>query len=432
MSDLPQTLLLQQSHAQPMSGEELELLGKRAAALYAQGSCPLTQAVVETVKHAGLGPEQVRRVAEFANVSAYLDEFKKMGSDHRYVQFQGGPADVPTILRDLNDGGGGTVFDRGLADYSRPPPEKVAEARTFTGDDGLDKTASLDFNPTETAFEQMWQTEGQPLPYADPLKDAYDLYTKLADARQQVGYEMSVLEGAFRELGDFLFSRVKQASLEGIPLGHVVQAWSSITDNPDLVKSAFLVLTPRLLDDQVFGSRDSIAESLQKTAGAGAFVDPSHELVGSFREFCQTLNKLAESRALRAELDQAHDYIGAFLLDALDKTAASRADDVVSALESGAHKARAGWDAATRATAAAAPGVERVVGALGGPLAGRLAGGAVKYSPHAAAALAAETAYQHARYSPAFQGAKNFVLGRIPYTHPYLVRQYDLQMRGGF
>jgi hypothetical protein len=417
-SDLPATLSVQQSHARPIGGEELELLGKKAAAKYSSGKVPLTQAVVDTVKHAALSPEQVRRVAEFANISAYLTEFQKCGNDHRYVQFQGGPADVPAILRDLNDGGGGTVFDRGLADYHQPPPdiEKAAYANTIRmGDDKL---------------AEAFAVEDRPLPYADPLRDAYDLYTKLADARDQTAYEISVSEGAYRELVDHLYDRVKQASLNEVPLGHVVQAWASVTDDPEFVKAAFMSLTPRLLTEQVFGSRDAVAESLQKIA-ANVVVDPAHELVGTFREYCETLAKLAALRIQRDELGEAHDYIGGFLLDALDKTAAGdMMGGATDALVRGASSLRRGWQGATGAAAAAAPAAQRVGEALGGPLAGRLLGGAVKYAPHIGAGLLAEEGYQRARYSPAFQASKNFALSRIPYTHPYLVRQYDLQMQG--
>jgi hypothetical protein len=113
MSDLPFQALLQQAHARSVSGEELEAFGKKAAAQYSRGDGSLTEAVVETVKHAGLSPEQVKRVVEFANTTAYLTEFKKEGSHHRVVEFQGGPADPSAVLQDLNDGGGGTVFDVG-------------------------------------------------------------------------------------------------------------------------------------------------------------------------------------------------------------------------------------------------------------------------------------------------------------------------------
>ena len=57
MHDLPFQSLLQQSHSRPVSGEELETFGKKAADLYSKGEGDLTQAVVETIKHAGLSPE---------------------------------------------------------------------------------------------------------------------------------------------------------------------------------------------------------------------------------------------------------------------------------------------------------------------------------------------------------------------------------------
>lgn len=420
MSDLPSTLLNQQAYARPMVGEELELLGKKAAALYTGSGVPLTQAVIETVKHAGLSPEQVRRVAEFTNIAAYLGEFQKCGNDHRYIQFQGGPADVPTILRDLNDGGGGTVFDRGLADYQQPPPDVMKLA-----------SRNLDRMGIEDAkLAAAFQVEDRPLPYADPLKQAHDLYTKLADARENLAYEMSVQEGAYRDLSAAMYGQVKQAALEGTPLGHIVQAWATVTTNPDFVKAAFMGMTPLLLADQVFSSRDDVAGSLSKTA-SNVLVNPNAELVQVFGEFCQTLQKLAEIRAQREEITGALEDIGGFMVASIDKLAAAdRAGDVASALERGASALHSGWQQATAASAAAAPAAERVGAALGGPLAGRLVGGAVKYAPHIGAGILGEEAYQRARYSPSFQTAKNFALSRIPYTHPYMVRQYDLQMQG--
>jgi hypothetical protein len=149
MHDLPSVTLLQQQHAVPKTGEELEVLGKCAAKKYAGGELEtLNEAVVETVKHAGLSPEQVRRVIEFANTNAYLTEFNKEGSSHKYIEFHGGPADPAEILRDLNDGGGGTVFDRGLADYALAPPQvktsEVMERNLAVVHDALSAKAELE------------------------------------------------------------------------------------------------------------------------------------------------------------------------------------------------------------------------------------------------------------------------------------------------
>jgi hypothetical protein len=94
MSDLPSTGIYQQSHARPHSGEFLEVLGKHAAADWGSGKYgTLTEAVTEHVKQAQLSPEQVKRVVEFANTSAFLTDFKKEGTTGKVVDFSGGPAD---------------------------------------------------------------------------------------------------------------------------------------------------------------------------------------------------------------------------------------------------------------------------------------------------------------------------------------------------
>jgi len=131
MSDLPRQGLLQQLNAHPHSGEYLEVLGKRAAARWSSGDHKtLTDAVTETVKQAQLSPEQVKRVVEFANTDAYLTEFKKEGGEHHVIDFHGGPADASEILKDLNDGGGGSVFDRGTGDYNAPPNDmKISSSK---------------------------------------------------------------------------------------------------------------------------------------------------------------------------------------------------------------------------------------------------------------------------------------------------------------
>lgn len=143
----------QQRQARPVSGGELEQMGKSAAERWSVGAYPsLHEAVVGTVKCARLSPEQVKRVVEFANTTAYLTEFRKEGMGHKYIDFgEGGPANPSTVLQDLNDGGGGTVFDTGktaslsVNAYATPPKpynpldgeEKVAVTLAEVGLAGL-------------------------------------------------------------------------------------------------------------------------------------------------------------------------------------------------------------------------------------------------------------------------------------------------------
>ncbi len=88
MSDLPTFAITQQMHARPVAAEDLEVFGKQASARWSEGHAKnLSEAVIETVKHAHLSPQQVQRVIEFANTDAFLKEFKKEGSEHKYIDF---------------------------------------------------------------------------------------------------------------------------------------------------------------------------------------------------------------------------------------------------------------------------------------------------------------------------------------------------------
>lgn len=405
MHDLPSVTRIQQVNARPVSGEELETLGKQAASKYVLGAHgSLNEAVVETVKSAGLSPEQVRRVVEFANTDAFLQEFKKEG-EHKVVEFPGGPADYSEVIKDLNDGGGGTVFDANQHDYDLPPPDAVKLAHANADRLGVESTK----------LAEAFHVQEQPLPFADPLKDAFDMKTKLSAAYDSLTSDLDVLEVRYFEAGDRLFNQVKQAALGGVGLGQVIQVWQQVTDNPAFVKAAFQQMTPRLLANEVFRSRGAIGESLMKTASVGV-VNMEHPLVKDFDDFCLTLSKLAEVRAAREEVTRGLEQIGLFLKEAQGGWAGKGWD-----------VAKKVWRGAKAGAEKAAPYAEAVGREVGGETAGKVLGGATKYAPHIALGLAGEEAYQRVRYNPAFQTAKNFAMSRVPYTRQNLIRQYSLQ-----
>lgn len=411
MNDLPTVTVQQQANARRVSAEDLEVMGKAAAQAYHDGEHgTLSDAVVETVKKAGLSPEQVKRVIEFTNVNAHQMAFQKE-ADHKVIEFSGGPASPSDVLKDLNDGGGGTVFDRGDNDYKMPPPEGTKTS--------MAKVAGLDFDPAETAFMEVFKSEDRPLPYADPVKEAMDLRDKLAAARDYFNSELSAHETLFLDAGDLLFGQVKQAALDGVSLGRMVQAWSSTTDEPEYVKLAFEALTPRLIENEVFADKDELSASIADIEKTASLVNPEHPLVETFVDYCQVLTKLAELRQARAECDQHFDTMTSFIKEAGGLV--SKAVGLVPKVLEGA-----------KAVSVPAGNIARNVGTMiggeaAGNVAGKLVGGAVKYAPHAAGALAAEELYQRARYNRPIQTVKNFLLARVPYTRQNLIRQYSLQ-----
>ena len=306
--DLPPQTLLQQSSARPVSGEELETYGKHAADAYGRGDYEtLSEAIVDTVKTAGLSPAQVQRVVEFTNTAAFLTEFNKEGAASKYVVFNGGPARFNEVIQDLNDGGGGTVFDRGILDYSHTPDVKTASRKQ----QALEKTAAAE---ADDVLARAFRVEcaASPLPYANPLADVHDLCEKLAAARDGHTAQINELELDLSAVSEEMYQHVKQAALEGVSLGSVVQAWDlALQPDPVLVKAAFALMGPRLQAD-VFGSWNALGASFEKTAAVGAMVNAEQPIVVAFDAYCDLVTKLAHLRAAQGDMLAGIDQLQAF------------------------------------------------------------------------------------------------------------------------
>ena len=394
MSDLPTQGLFQQMHARPVSGEHLEVLGKQAAARWSAGQYPtLTEAVTQTVKQAQLSPEQVKRVIEFANTGAFLAEFSKEGSQHRVIEFAGGPADPSAILKDLNDGGGGSVFDRGTLDYDTPPSEtKTASA----GDD--------------YALEQAFVREDVPMVQANPLGEIVDLQDKLASAADHCGSELISLEVMYADLADRMYGQVKQAALGGLGLGEILQAWEEVMPGPEYVKVAFELMTPRLLREEVFFDVDAMQASVDKTASA-KMVNLEHPLVVEFQEFCQVLTKMAELRGAHADIQNCLEQCQAFMKAASLTEMAGKA-----------------WGGVTGASKAVGGAAQAAIGGAPGAVVGK----AVQYAPHAAGALGAMEVYTHMANSQnpvakGVRGAAQLVAQNTPGTTQRAQHKWEIQ-----
>lgn len=422
--DLPFQMLSQSGRGRSVSGEELEAFGKQAAALWSSKDTSLNSAVVETVKHAGLTPEQVRRVIEFANTAAYLGEFHKEGSPHKVIEFSGGPADPSSVLQDLNDGGGGSVSDRGMMDYASPPAET--------------KTAEVRF---ETSFEQMFAVQAPNIPEENPLGGIMDLREKVAGLHDHLTSEISGLEVMHMDLCQRLFENVKQAALEGYSLGEVVQAWSKVTEEPVFFKTAFVMLGQRLVDNEVFPSLHEVYDSLEKT-GAARMVNMDHPLLTDFEEYCGCIEKIAQLREQQEKAASALRQTTEFILRP-EKVAEGKAPSSSSADPfEGLKTAEVGGvvGKAVQLGRKAAP-VGEAAGKFLGELAvgkgnqtaaqiGKLTGKAVQYTPHALGVALALRAGQHAQ-ALGQTSLGHEVKSLIPGTQDYQQKKYQLQMQYG-
>lgn len=375
MSDLPIFGLTQQMNARPVTGEHLEVLGKQASALFVEGKTKdLSAAVIETVKHAHLSPEQVKRVIEFANTDAYLKEFKKEGQEHKYIDFGHGKlADASEILKELNAGGGGSVFDSGMGDYSLPPSRSKTASE---GEDGV-KTAGIKGSKAANDFEDKLAElflAGSAEPeyaYAEPMAPVVELHEKLASVERNLADRISGLEIMYADLADGFYQKVKQASMGGAALGEIVQALTEVAPSTEHMKVAFQLITPRLLREGVFASSEEVEGSLQKTAG-DCLVNKEHPLLVEFEEFCDVLSKLAELRKVHTE---ASECVGGVMR-------------IIK--EAGSHPGGLYGMAGELLKNKAAPLAGKAVGALAGDGAAKgLAEGAVGNAHHIGAALLA-------------------------------------------
>lgn len=397
MSDLPVQGVLQQHNARNISGEHLEVLGKSAAAKWADGQYrTLTESVVGVVKHAHLSPEQVRRVVEFANTAAFLDDFKKEGSPHRFVDFPGGPANPSEVLKDLNDGGGGTISDDGLGDYSQPP--------------GGEKQASVD---EDAALRELFKAAEAPVVYAEPLEPLVSLREKLAGAIDHLNGEVSALEIEYADCADQMYRTVKQAALDGTNLGDVLQAWESISPSPDHIKVAFSLMTPRFLREGVFHTLEDMTKSVDVKTASARLVNEEHPVMQKFAGFCIELSKLAIAREARAEVRRNLSEVDQAL-----KTA--NAGGMVGDVFRGAGR----MGEAVKAS----PFAQKALGETGASLLGT----GVKAAPYLGAAALLNEANMHINNSPSIpargaRGLKKFVLQNIPGTQENLMHQWEIQ-----
>lgn len=271
MTDQPGAIPLgleQQKAARPVDPGQLEAMGKRAAAQFAECGETLNESVVSVVKEAMLSPEQVKRVCEFANTAAYLSEFEKAG-EVRNVTFDGGPANPSVVLKDLNDGSTPAIHQVKTAGYEPPTGHyRVTGASDSIlaeafGASGMEKVASVDHTARADASEEIADMRIR----LDAVRD--DLMSKLSHS------------GIFLDdVRSDLYTSVKQEVMDGSSLGSIASAWANYGD-ANQIKEAMSLVLGCLQEDRVMGD-EQIDSSMCKTAGAGSVPNPEHPVVERF------------------------------------------------------------------------------------------------------------------------------------------------------
>jgi hypothetical protein len=306
MSDQPGAIplgLAQQQAARQIDPEQLELMGKKAASLYGQCGTDLSEAVVEVTKEARLAPEQVKRVCEFANTSAYLNEFEK-GGEVRNVTFSGGPADPGKVLRDLNDGAHPAVNHVKEAGYEPPTGHyKIAGANDhllagmFGVSSDLEKVAEVLSPPDHNArYEQ--------------VDEVYDLRVKLAGARDHLRSKCISSGVLFNDVRGDLCKEAEQVVAGGSSLGDVARALAPFSPNLFLLKTAMTEIGQHLSEKG--HSTTDLGSSLTKTAGRSV-PNPKHPLITTFTTFTKVATEHRKLETAVGLIDEQLEAVNARL-----------------------------------------------------------------------------------------------------------------------
>lgn len=261
-----------------MDPGHLETLGKRAAALSESGELSLTDAVVQTIGKTKLNAEQVKRVVEFANQTAFDRKYASLDASMRVVHINGGPADPVQVLQDLNDGARPEHTVMQNLDYVLPPSGS--------------KTSSLDFGLGQVSEEDSG-LRGRTIAQIQQLR------SKLSAAHE----ELTLLEGsnrlqmteALRQLQQDVHTAVKTA---GLCREDLMAAWAGV--DSELISTALGAMG--LLPQRPPGTK--VAQR----------VNPAHPVVSGYKSFVRFAKKYAQATMARKDVEMQLVKVDEFVL----------------------------------------------------------------------------------------------------------------------
>lgn len=288
------------------TASELAALADAAAHCFTSGKQPtLNQAIVSVVKTAGLNREQVQRVVEQTNKLAYLQQHQaKLGESQRIIEFNGGPARAQEVFSQLNSTPT-PLHSADYSDYSSPPVKQASQG--YAGSDRGD-----------SYFQDLFgNPKGAPSSSElDPLGECRKLAQHVGSLLKQADSRRSSLESDLQYSQYLLVDQVKQARAENISLGEIVQAWSTLSPTPGIIKTAFERITPELRKMPAWGEPYKLAEEFQKLAAPGFQVDPTHPLMEGFKNFASTLIELEATTKVANDLAEQLQDLTDFLKQA--------------------------------------------------------------------------------------------------------------------
>ena len=277
--------------------ERLQMLGKRASALFVEKGIPLTDAVVNILSdESGLNRQHVQRVTEFANNYAFEDLFSKEASDHRVIDFgEDGPAETATVLKELNSMG-----KEQIKTAARQP---MIPRRRFVPGQDSEVDRGGDITKMASAASEMY-------PYVDPYRELGDLRDDVQRAREEMLTKVADSGMESEAATAELYGLTKQAVMSGHSPAEIAVLFEQRAPHVSMVKLALKEIAQRMDADHI------PAVPLQKVATKRVAND-NHPLIRSFDTFVKIAAQYFTNIVASEKLNEQYRKVDRKLRDML-------------------------------------------------------------------------------------------------------------------
>ena len=247
------------------NGTDLEIMGKTASRRFVEDGTALNDSIIKVAEQYGLNREQVNRVAEAANVEAYLALNDK--ADDKYIEFA--TADPSAIYEKVSS-------------FNNQP--KVAEVHP----DYKPIISNEDFS----FFKEAAKHEDEVVLSPSMLKVAAKKLHGLTDRVEDYLYE---LDADFNNESNTLYQIIKQTALKGTEFDSIKQA--SYKANPTkFTEVLFSGYENRL-------KKEAPALSFEKSAEFRGVVNEKHPIVVQIKKLAVLKDSYIETKGIKKEFD---------------------------------------------------------------------------------------------------------------------------------
>lgn len=292
MADDLSNLLHSDQRRASLTPERLEMMGKEAANLLVEKGVPLNRSIVKLAsEHADINAEQVKRIVEFANTSAYVsfhDKNKTASAESSYPQFD--LADTGKVLADLHNAHEAKVIQIDTSYGRAPEKQKISSPRTEAALEelflGKDKKAQvLDFS-TDTVVEHIMTTK-----------------ENLVALKESLEHSAEQLDMTLKQASADYYDSVKTHLLDGGSFADVLRGAHESGQRGTKVAEVVRPFLSQLLIEKVASPNALRSQMADLVKVAHRVVDPEHPFVAGYAAICKLQEEIEKVATALTEVD---------------------------------------------------------------------------------------------------------------------------------